>query len=90
MNLTDPITVSAAVIAREVGGETMLADLSGGVSFRLDPIGGRIWQALEEGSSLGAACDAILADYEVSRDELERDVLALIEKLAAENLIAIG
>ena len=90
MKLTDPVAVSSGVIAREAGGETALVDLASGNSFRLDPIGSRIWQLLEEGSSLSEACEAILAEYEVSAAELERDILALIEQLAAHGLVTIG
>ncbi len=87
MKLSDQISVSPDVIAREVGGETMLLDLDSGTYFGLDAIGGRIWQALESDTMLADACDAILAEYEVTREDLERDVLALLEQLAAHKLI---
>ena len=36
-----------------------------------------MWQMLEEGKSVGEARDAIFDEYEVERDRLEADLLAL-------------
>jgi hypothetical protein len=87
VELNDRLIASNDVVAREVGGETMLLDLASGTYFGLDPIGGKVWQLLEGGCSLGEACDAIAAEYEIGRQELEQDLLALAENLAAKNLI---
>lgn len=89
MKLSDPITVSPDVVAREVGGEVMLLDLASGTYFGLDEVGARIWKVLdEEGGTLADACDAVAAEYDVSREELERDVLDLAEKLIENGLLA--
>ncbi len=90
MKLTDPIVVSPDAVARELGGETMLLDLASGACFGLDEIGGRIWQVLEDGHSPAAACDAILAAYEVEREVVERDVLTLLGQLIEQGLISPG
>lgn len=89
MKLSDPIAVSPDVVAREVGGEVMLLDLVSGTYFGLNSVGARIWQVLEdEGGTLSDACDVIAAEYDVSREELERDVLDLAEKLVENGLLA--
>ncbi len=87
MKLTDRFAISDDVVAREVGGETMLLDLASGTYFGLDPVGGRIWQLLEDGTSASEACEALGAEYEVTREELERDVLALLADLLEHRLI---
>ena len=48
MQLSDSITVSGDVVARDVGGEQVLLDLSSGQYFGLDNVGGRIWELLSE------------------------------------------
>lgn len=90
MNLTDRFSISDEVVAREVGGETMLLDLSSGTYFGLDQIGGRIWQLLEDGSSPAEACDALIGEYDVIRETLETDVLALLADLLERRLIVAG
>lgn len=88
MNLSDKLEISANVVAREVGGETMLLDLVSGTYFGLDAVGSRVWQALEDGGSLTEACDRVAQDYDVNRDHLESDVLALVGRLLEQGLVS--
>jgi hypothetical protein len=91
MKLTDHLTASDDVVAREVGGETILLDLASGNYFGLDAVGARLWQVIEErGCSIGEACDVLLAEYEVEREVLEKDVLALAAQLAEQKLVTAG
>lgn len=90
MKLSDQIAISDNVVAREVGGETMLLDLASGTYFGLDPIGGRFWQLLEEGKSSGEARDVLLAEYDVTPEVLESDLESLLGELAANGLVTAG
>lgn len=90
MNLENRLEISPDVVAREVGEETMLLDLASGTYFGLDAVGGRVWQALEAGSSLAEACDRIEGDFEVTRVQLEADVLALIGQIVERGLATLA
>jgi len=90
MNLTDKPTIPAQVMARQVGDETVILDLGSGTYFGLDPVGARIWQLIGEGKTLAEICDTMLDEYEVTRDDLERDVVELADKLLEQKLIGIG
>ncbi|MEO5598614.1 MAG: PqqD family protein [Novosphingobium sp.] len=90
MNLTDTFALSDDVVAREVRGETMLLDLASGTYFGLDPIGGRLWSVLEQGGTLAQACEQMAGDYDVARDVLETDMLALVGQLVEKRLLVTG
>ena len=90
MKLNDKIAVSSDVVAREVGEETMLLNLASGTYFGLDPVGGRFWQLLEEGKSATEARDALLQQYDVAPEELDRDLEKLLADLAAHGLVSAG
>ncbi|WP_295634732.1 PqqD family protein [Novosphingobium sp.] len=90
MNLHDRLTTSSDVVVRQVGGETVLLDIVSGKYFGLDAVGARVWQLIEGGAgSLIDACDQIGAEYDVPRDVLEQDVLALAGKLVEHGLAAV-
>jgi hypothetical protein len=89
MNLTDKVTIPAEVMARQVGEETVILDLDRGAYFGLDPVGARIWQLLTEGKTLAEVCATMLVEYDVSSEDLGRDVLSLVEELRAKQLINI-
>ena len=88
MNLSDKVTIPAQVMARQVGDETVILDLASGTYFGLDPIGARIWQLIGEGKSLGEVCEALLAEYEVSREQLQGDLERLLQELGSKGLIS--
>lgn len=91
MKLEDTISRSEDVVAREVGGETVLLDLEAGTYFGLNPIGGRIWQLLDGADqTLAAICDALEAEYDVAREVLEADVLELASDLEANGLVKLA
>ena len=89
MNLTDKVTIPEQVMARQVGEETVILDLVSGTYFGLDPVGARIWQLLGEGRTLAEVCESMLVEYEVSRDEIERDVNELLAALVDKSLIKV-
>ena len=90
MNLSDKVTIPAQVMAREVGDETVILDLANGTYYGLDPVGARIWQLMAEGQTLTQVCELMLADFEVTREVIEHDVLALVQTLLEQQLVSAG
>ena len=88
--MTITITISKDVLAQELDGETVLLDLASESFFGLDEISTRVWQLLQGGAGQGEVVDALLAEYEVERDVLERDIADLLERLAEAGLIELG
>lgn len=87
MKLTDRVRIPQEVLARQVGDETVMLDLAMGTYFGLDPVGARMWQLLAEGKTLAEICDAIVEEYDVSRDAVEQDLLGLVADLMAQGLL---
>lgn len=75
------------VIFKSVGDELVLLDVERGIYYGLDPVGARMWQLLAEGSSIESIVDAILGEYDVSREELQRDVERLTSELRDRGLL---
>lgn len=90
MKFADNITISPNAVARDLDGETVILHLDSGQYFGLEPVGARIWELIKEGKNLAAVCEVMLVEYDVSREELERDVSALINDLAAQGIISLS
>ena len=90
MNLSDKVSIPPQVMARTVGDETVILDLASGTYFGLDPVGARIWELMGEGKALGQICEQMLDEYEVSRDDLQRDVLRLAQELTDQGLVGLA
>jgi hypothetical protein len=68
-------------------GEVVLLDLKRGVYYALDPVGSRFWGLLEDGLDLDAVRASMLAEYDVSAEQLSRDLEVLLEDLSGRGLI---
>jgi hypothetical protein len=80
-------TLSKDVLFQDVSGETVLLDLVGEQYFGLNQVGTRVWQLLAGDSNFAAIIDVLLEEYEVSRQQLERDVRELLGSLLDAGLI---
>lgn len=90
MRREDRVAVRDGVMFNRVGDEVVLLDLDSGTYFGLDAVGGRLWDLISGTATIGEAIDAMLDEYEVERDVLERDVMKLVEELAEKKLIEVS
>lgn len=89
MKLSDKVTIPPEVMARQVGDETVILDLASGTYFGLDAVGARMWELLGEGSTLAHVCEVMLDEYDVSRDQIEDDLLRISEEMRGQGLLKI-
>jgi hypothetical protein len=82
------VRVSDEVVFKPVGEEMVLLDFQSGMYYGLDPVGVRIWQLIAAQRPLGDIVETLLAEYDVTRAELERDVDALVEELERRGLVS--
>jgi hypothetical protein len=83
------VRISDDVLFQELQGDAVLLDLKTGVYFGLDRVGTRIWTLLGEHKVLAAAVEAMIQEFDVSRDRCSEDVLALVVKLHEQGLLVI-
>ncbi|BCX87761.1 hypothetical protein MIN45_P0128 [Methylomarinovum tepidoasis] len=75
------------VLFQKLENETVLLNLEDGHYYGLDDLGTRIWQMLKRGDSLGECLEWILENYEVSPEQAEKDLNALIRHMTEKGLI---
>jgi Coenzyme PQQ synthesis protein D (PqqD) len=89
--ISSSATVVATVdqVSRDIGDEAVILGFGEGMYYGLNPVGARVWSLIQEPRVVADVCSAISAEYDVDRDECERDVLELLRELAEENLIEV-
>lgn len=83
------VRISPSVYARAFGKEVVLLHFGRGEYFGLDEVGAAIWRRLEQGDTLGAAAEAIVSTFAVSREDALRDIIALVSDLRNETLLDV-
>jgi len=99
------VTVTPDQVACSLPGELLILQTASGVYYGLDEVGMRVWDLMTNGSDasmgMNAAItpqdpqrvadirDALIAEYDVDRETCTRDLIGLLEKLAAKQLIEV-
>jgi len=83
------VTISPDVLCQEIGGETVLLDLRSEAYFGLDVTGTRIWQLLQETESSEKVVDAMLKEYDITREHLEKDLFELLQQMSEIGLVSL-
>ena len=77
---------SSDVVYQELEGEIVLVHLRTNRIYSLNRTGARVWELLGEGQDRAEMLAQLEREFEVTRDDLEREVDSLLEGLAAEGL----
>lgn len=77
------------VLSRELEGETVMVELTGGAYYGLNAVGTRVWELIGDGTTVRAVLAALLEEFEVDPAVAQCDVLALLEQLAEKRLVAL-
>jgi hypothetical protein len=77
-------------LSAEVAGEMVLMSVDLGQYYGLDSIGSTIWRRLDSPVVVGDLCASLGSEYKGDPSVIERDVIALLEKLDAHGLLDAG
>ncbi len=78
---------SESAMARGVGDELVILDVNSGRYFGLNDVGALIWDLLEHDTTRGDLVDAVLASFDVGRDQAGSDIDDLITELVDRGLV---
>ncbi len=77
------------VAAKVMDGEAIIINLSNGIYYSMDKVGGLIWELIDERYSLEEMVTALCARYDVSAEKAKSDVERLLGELVQENLVIV-
>ena len=75
------------VAAKVMDGEAILINLSNGIYYSMEKVGGVIWEMIEGNHSLGTIIELISTRYDVPAEQVRADVERLVGELVEENLV---
>ena len=89
-SFSSQVIIAPNVLFRLLGEEAVLLNLKTELYLGLDTVGTRMWTLLTEASSIQAAYDALLQEYQVDPVRLREDLDEFLSRLLAQGLIQIG
>ncbi len=88
--LTHTVWRQDRLLTARVHDEEVMLDIDQGAYFALNPLGARIWELLAKPFCVEAICEQLQAEYEVSREQCEREVLEFLNNLSEKKLIFVA
>ena len=84
------VAVKDQVVSVDLAGEAVILNLTSGIYYGLDEVGSRIWEIMQEPSSVQTIRDKLLEEYDVEREKCEQDLLELISQLKQYGLVEVN
>lgn len=87
---------SEDIVAREIEGEIIIVPLTSGIGdmedelYTLNETGKAIWDRLDGKKSIMSIIDELVTEYDMRRDEIEKDVIGLVGELVRRKMLIIN
>jgi hypothetical protein len=89
ISFSDRVRVADDVLISNLQDESVILNLNSERYFGLDDVGTRMLSVLTSSDSIEAAYEALAAEYDVDRQMLQDDLVALVENLLQQGLVTI-
>ena len=87
LSLAAIVSASPNQVHARVGDDLVILELDSSMYYSLDPVGARVFELVQEPTSVAAIVDTIVAEFEVDAPTARTDVLALMDTLIAQKLV---
>ena len=77
------------IVSSEIDGETVMMDTDFEKYFGMRAVGTRIWQLLEQDTSLQNICQQLVEEYEVTLEQCQEDVAPFLNELAKQDMLIL-
>ena len=89
LTLESIIMRDSAIISTEIDNESVLLNIENNKYFRTPATANRIWSMLSMPIAIVEIVETLLTEYNVSREQCEKDVFNFLNVMLANNLIRI-
>ncbi len=83
------VTVNKDYVYCNVEDEMVLLGMEDGIYYGLNQVGAFIWENIKEPKTIDNVRDAILAEYDVEKEECERDLFELLKEMTGKGLVEV-
>lgn len=87
MNDNTILSRRAGLMTADMNGSAVMMDIATGKYYNLGEVGGRIWELLEEPTTIAGLVEQLTAEYNVSAEQCREDILPFLKKLVQQRLL---
>lgn len=87
MNSKSIIERKQNIMASDMDGDIVMMNIETGKYYNLGKIGGLIWNMTEYATSISDLVDKLTNEFDVTKEQCEKDILPFLEKMLEQKLI---
>lgn len=95
MNVESTLQLSSVVVrspdqvSGDLEGKVVLLSIQNGEYYNMNEVGSRIWALIEQPIAVAALIERLVEEFEVSREQCEREALAYLTDLQKNKLLRV-
>lgn len=90
VNIKSKVYKSKEIDTTDLNGDKVMMDLEKGKYFALNSIGSRIWDLIDDESTVGSIIYTLLNEYNIDKETCEKSVIEFMDKLNKQKLITLN
>src|SRR5437773_12173933 len=90
LSLASQVRIPESIAVHDLQGELLLLNTATGVCVKLDPMGTRMWQLIQEHHALHKILDALLREYDVMEAQCKQDLLGFVARMLKQGFVETG
>lgn len=76
-------------VAANLGEELAMLDMAHGAYLGFNATAAHLWRLLDQPCTLGALCDAMMAEFDVDPERCRSEVAELLDQLVAQGMLRV-
>lgn len=89
LSLDSVVAATSEQISAHLDNEVVILGFQSGSYYGLDGVGLFVWGLLQEPRTVAELRDAVLAEYDVTSEQCEQDLISLLDELTVKQLIQV-
>lgn len=89
INDETPLVRAGDALTAQVSGETVMFQPAAGSYFVLGVVGSRVWELLEQPSSVAEVCAVLRTEFAIDAETCRNEVLEFVNDMHAKQLVSL-
>jgi hypothetical protein len=90
INLNTVVSKNQQIISSKMDDEVVMMSVEKGNYYGLNRVGSEIWEKLTEPVTVAGLCDKLMQEFNVEKEQCQREVITYLDKLVSEGLILVS
>lgn len=90
LQMSSLVSRNPDLLAVPMDGDIVMMSISQGMYYGINPVGARVWALLAQPQTVAALCQVIVAEFEVSAEQCQQDLLQFLQQMQQAEVVTVA